>query len=330
MEFKLTSRGSGEIPYSSIVPPTYARFAISGYRSFHASGDFGTVLLFDMEYSGYSIRYTHYIIRQSTWLQGQADEPMLELHFVLRGPLRYQVEGIGEIKFPEGHFNMVYAPAFRAQAWMESGKEYTTFTVHFSPEYIGVFAPYFPVLTDVLEQMEQGKAGTINPFHTRVTPEMIIIIRDILNNEYVEGVRALYLQDKIAELLLLAFTRMTPAFSNAADIRLHQYDIDKIREAREYLLMNMEHPLTVIELSHKVGINDFKLKKGFKQLYGVTIFDFLLEARIDKAKRLLLETDTPVHEIAFATGYKNVSSFTAAFKKKLGIPPSALKRETKS
>lgn len=327
MELKLTTRGSVDLPYSTNIPPAFARYAMPGARGVHAPGEFGVALFYELTYPGFSIWYNHYVMKQSAWLQGTLQDPLLELHFVLRGPFRYQVEGLGELKLPEGHFNLVYVPALKAKAWFDGGKEYSTFSLHFTRDYLRIFEPYFPALSEFLEQTDLGKAGILNPVHTRATPEMISIIRSMLHNDYPDEVKKMYLQNKVAELLLHAFTRIAPSFVTAAEIRLHQYDIDKIREAREYLLLNMEHPLTVIELSHKVGINDFKLKKGFKQLYGVTIFDFLLEARMDKARNMLLETNTPVHEIAFATGYKNVSSFTAAFKKKMGYPPSALKRD---
>lgn len=326
MEFKLTSRERVVIPYSPNIPPAFSRYAIPAARGYHASGDFGVLLFFEIDCVGFRIWHNQYFIRQTAWLQGAMDQPLLALHVVLRGHFRYHPEGIDEVRFPEGHFNLVYAPVLKTRALFESDKEYMTFTLQFTPAYLESFKPHFPLLADFLKNADKNVASLFNSLPVRATPDMIMIIRDILDNDFAEDVKKIYVQHKVTELLLLAFARITPAFSNVADIRLHQYDIDKIREAREYLLLNMEHPLTVIELSHKVGINDFKLKKGFKQLYGVTIFDFLLEARMEKARKLLSETNTPVHEVAFATGYKNVSSFTAAFKKKVGYPPSALKR----
>jgi len=77
----------------------------------------------------------------------------------------------------------------------------------------------------------------------------------------------------------------------------------------------MEQPPTLIELARKMGLNDFKLKKGYKQLYGVTLFDDFLHARMDKAKRLLLDTHQSIVAIAELTGYRNVSGFSAAFKR---------------
>jgi AraC-like DNA-binding protein len=92
-------------------------------------------------------------------------------------------------------------------------------------------------------------------------------------------------------------------------------------------LHNLDQPGTLLDLSHTIGLNDFKLKRGFKQLYGVTIFEFLIQARMEKARQLLQNADMTVHAVAIAVGYKNISSFTVAYKKKFGQLPSEVKNK---
>jgi AraC family transcriptional regulator, transcriptional activator of the genes for pyochelin and ferripyochelin receptors len=162
--------------------------------------------------------------------------------------------------------------------------------------------------------------------HGRLTRDMNNIIRQILRCEYSGDIKNLYLQAKVLELLILALDQIAVSKPEKPEMVLRPYDIEKIREAHDYLLRNMDSPCTLIELAHKVGINDFKLKKGFKQLYGTTVYEFLLDARMEKAKILLLETDTSAHEIALITGYKNLSSFITAFKKKMGYSPGSFRK----
>lgn len=76
-----------------------------------------------------------------------------------------------------------------------------------------------------------------------------------------------------------------------------------------------------MELAHKCGLNDFKLKSGFKQLYGNTVFGYLGNLRMEVALRLLKEQKS-VRLVAEEIGYKNPQHFTAAFKKKYGVLPS--------
>jgi AraC-like DNA-binding protein len=71
-----------------------------------------------------------------------------------------------------------------------------------------------------------------------------------------------------------------------------------------------------------VGINDFKLKNGFKQLYGNTVFGLLFEERMQQAKVMLVDPEISIKELSMTVGYKNLSNFTSAFKKRFGYPPS--------
>ncbi|MBO9636281.1 MAG: helix-turn-helix transcriptional regulator [Chitinophagaceae bacterium] len=327
MDVKLTTFGKGPVSFTTDIPASYNQTSLPGARRVLVKADeLGTILFSEISAPWFTIWHQQLNAEKPGSLQAVIDAPMLVLHMVLRGHMRFQLEEIGPVKWSEGQLNLVCGPSLDCKVSLDDVKEYATLTIGFDRTYLDVYAPYFTALQQFLEKYDNGETAMLSAAHTSLTPEMITIIRDVLYNHYAGEVKELYLRNKVSELLLLSFSRISPGTANATEIRLHQYDIDKIREAREYLLANMEHPLTVIELSHKVGINDFKLKKGFKQLYGVTIFDFLLEARMEKARALLTETDTPIHEIAFATGYKNVSSFTAAFKKRMGFPPSAMKR----
>ena len=158
-----------------------------------------------------------------------------------------------------------------------------------------------------------------------VSGSMLFIIQQILSCQYQGMLKQLYVETKVMELFLLAMDKVTgnPLWKQ---IVLKPYDIEKIREAKDILLAQMDTPVTVIELAHQVGINDFKLKKGFKQILSTTIFDYLLQARMEKAVELLTSTTVPVTEIAFIVGYQTIGAFTNTFKKHFGYPPTSLRK----
>jgi AraC-like DNA-binding protein len=250
---------------------------------------------------------------------------MLELHFALNNTLYFKIDGLGEITLLPGQFNLSYAPYVNKVSWFQGREESTQFGIHFTPEYLQQAALHFPLLNAFLEKVEKGIPCMINPQHGKMTTEMSALVQKVLHCHFAPDIRALYLQSKVLELLLLALDQIGTS-NKSRDIHLRPYDIDRIREVHDYLLQNLDSPCTLIELSRKVGINDFKLKKGFKQLYGTTVHDFLLDARMEKTKILLLETETPLNEIALMTGYQNLSSFITAFKKKMGYSPGAFKK----
>lgn len=322
MDFTLLTRENTPIVYSPVIPPTLARFSVPGARELYATGDFGTLLFYEQAGPDFSLWYKCYFMKQSTYLSAAGNAPLFQLYFAVNRTLRFQQHGMGKTRLPEGQFNILYAPAVQHQTWFDKGKKYLVYDIHFPRSYLEKLMPYFSQLPEFLIKAELGFPCQLSAVHAHITPDMMTTLHNMHYCNYTGDVKSAYLQALLSRLLLQAVTRLTLAKIPVNEIRLQPYELTKLREAWEYLLRHIDHPGTVIDLSHAIGLNDFKLKKGFKQLYGITIFEFLLEARMEKARRLLLETDMTVHAVAISVGYKNISSFTVAFKKKFGVLPS--------
>ena len=92
-------------------------------------------------------------------------------------------------------------------------------------------------------------------------------------------------------------------------------------EAKQIMETDLSHHYTVPLLARKVGFNSSSLQVCFKQQYGKTIFEFGQDVRLEHSKKLLLETDQTIQEIAEACGYPEQANFSTAFKKKYGVAP---------
>jgi AraC-like DNA-binding protein len=104
----------------------------------------------------------------------------------------------------------------------------------------------------------------------------------------------------------------------------NEADRDKVLRAREILIEHIGEPITIKELSRKVAMNECYLKKGFKQLFGTTIFDFYQSQRMEHARYLLYEKGLSVTEVSVLLGYSSISHFSTAFKKHTGLKPCEL------
>jgi AraC-like DNA-binding protein len=104
----------------------------------------------------------------------------------------------------------------------------------------------------------------------------------------------------------------------------NENDREKIVRSREILLQHIGEPITIKELSRKVAINECYLKKGFKELFGTTIFDFYQSQRMEHARYLLYEKGLSVTEVSMMLGYSSISHFSTAFKKHTGLKPCEL------
>jgi AraC-like DNA-binding protein len=85
--------------------------------------------------------------------------------------------------------------------------------------------------------------------------------------------------------------------------------------------------LTIPDISQKTVLNEFKLKMVFKQVFGMGVFETLMQARMQKARAYILETDKPIKEIASLIGYERITSFITAFRIHFGYTPASLRRK---
>lgn len=131
---------------------------------------------------------------------------------------------------------------------------------------------------------------------------------------------SIYYQGKILELLALYFSQRK-ADTETCPFLNDQETVRKIKNAKDYILQHMEAPPTLKELARLMGLNEYQLKAGFKEIYGNTVFGFLLDHKLDSARVLLDSMKFQVAEVAYKIGYTNPSHFIAAFKKKFGVTP---------
>lgn len=103
-------------------------------------------------------------------------------------------------------------------------------------------------------------------------------------------------------------------------------DVTRLQQVKSFLLEHyLEPSLSLGLLCRRFGLNEFKLKKGFKQLFGHTVFGYVQEMRMKTARQILAEGKMNVNEVADHLGYSSPNHFSTAFKKMYGIPPAKLK-----
>lgn len=154
-----------------------------------------------------------------------------------------------------------------------------------------------------------------------ITPSMAVVLNQIMNNNLHDSVKKLYYKGKVYELLSLLFNKTDDTIDERCPFRSDEENIRKIKHAKDIILENMLEPPTLQELADEVGLNLKKLKLGFKQTYGDTVYGFLLEYKMEYARKLLETGTYNVNEVGIKIGYSTASHFIAAFKKKFGTTP---------
>lgn len=135
--------------------------------------------------------------------------------------------------------------------------------------------------------------------------------------------RRLYIEAKIVELFCVILDRLRSESGDRAQRqRVTERDRQQLGRVREFLGCTFTNPPTVHQLARQFGLNRNKLCGGFLQLYGLTIYDFCDSLRMELARRMLMDSQLTVSEIALSAGYGSASAFSAAFRRRFGHSPS--------
>ena len=154
-----------------------------------------------------------------------------------------------------------------------------------------------------------------------------IVLEALLNHSYTGSLENIYINAQTQMLLLYSLDCMLgekEIDTINCKFLANEADREKISKAREVLIEHIGEPITIKELSRKVAINECYLKKGFKEMFGSTIFDFYQSQRMEHAKYLLYEKGLSVTEVSLMLGYSSISHFSTAFKKHTGLKPCEL------
>ena len=155
------------------------------------------------------------------------------------------------------------------------------------------------------------------------------IIHQLFKQKINESLRSLYIRGKVYELLSLYLNMSDDNDTEQCPFIANEDTILKIKQVKDIIIAEMASPPSLDELSKKVGLNIKKLKMGFKDLYGMPVFTFLFNYKMDQAKKLLMQNENNVNEVALQVGYSTSSHFIVAFKRKFGITPKQFtKQET--
>ncbi len=145
-------------------------------------------------------------------------------------------------------------------------------------------------------------------------------VRQVLACPHRGPARRLFMQSKGLEILAYQLGEFSQDVSDNK-IHLNRQDTERLYQARTILEKEFVDPPALAVLSRRAGINDFKLKGGFREMFGTTVFGYVRHLRMEKARLLLETSDMTVTEIALAVGYTSLGHFAGAFKRSFGLVP---------
>ncbi|MEO1030144.1 MAG: AraC family transcriptional regulator [Bacteroidota bacterium] len=155
----------------------------------------------------------------------------------------------------------------------------------------------------------------------KINPSMAVVLNQLISFSLNNSIKPLYFKGKVYELLSLYFNRNEDADIEQCPFLVDEVNVAKLKKAKDIVIAQMAEPPSLKDLAQQVDLSLKKLKEGFKQIYGDTVYGFLFDYKMEVARKLLESGDYNVNEVGLRVGYSTASHFIAAFKKKFGTTP---------
>lgn len=269
----------------------------------------------DFDIAEWSGMYTQDIV-----LTGNSSESLFGLNFIFEGMWSTTMGRANNLCKAGTNFLWGANKDSVSSTGIKKGTYCSSLNIVFHIHYLEYISNRFPGLFN--DCFTKGGMPDFTTKNTQTSIEMIHVLSQIKNAHLMGNACDIYTESKVLELLALQVQNDINYKENSNCNRFKNIsDIERIHEAKRLLILNLNQSPTIPELSKQVGINECKLKYGFKEVYNKTIYQYLFEHKMNLAQNLLLNTSYTVYEIAYQCGYDEPSHFSNAFKRKYGINP---------
>lgn len=220
--------------------------------------------------------------------------------------------------------SVFFYPELEGELCLPADRRQFHLSIQISPSQLSTYLG--PALEGLPKDLRAISEGCDNKGFGRKGPlskAMSSAIRQILHCPYDGATKLLFLESKAIELVAHQLAQLQSEGTGLrAPVVLRSEDIERVRCAKDILARNLESPPELSDLASAVGTNHCSLNRGFREIYGETVFGYLRVMRLMEAKRLMEEEGKNVTETALRVGYNSIPSFSRAFSEFFGQNPS--------
>ena len=244
--------------------------------------------------------------------------------FILSGDVESQFSYLkNPIQFNKYNHNIQYSTQFAGNHIIHSGT-FHALTITYD----------LPYLNGLLQSDENGslkqfsrnvykKENYLATTHSVGWDKRIAeVIHAVRNCKFQGSTRYIFIESKMLELFVLQMEQLHSLQASGTKDQWRKEDKEKMQAVKEYIERSYLEPLTLKELTQAFGLNEFKLKKGYKYFFNTTVFEHIIQLRMQKASELLTTRQMSIGDVALFIGYNNTSSFSYEYKKRFGYSPS--------
>lgn len=314
----VNSKMMGSIRLSEMIPSNVVKSLMPGARYFGAFGTFGEILFQEISGIDYSIRFDRIFLKE----EDEITFPNIKDHFLFQLSLENTIQdfkdGVPYNLFERG-FNL-FRPHETSTIIFHQGLQYQMFSIYFSKSFLSDITSKSSVIRELVST---GHEKSLTVTRSAIADEfMLAAIKRIANPPVAKSIFRIYRDTKLSEILSIALYKLQLTIP-PYDIQLTFEESQKIYEAKKIIAKEMKI-VSVEILSQRLGIDKNKLQIGFRKIFGLHLFEFLLETRMIKAEQLIETSGMNISEIASCLGLPDNESFAHYFKKYFGFEYSTV------
>lgn len=262
--------------------------------------------------------------KELTSFSGHSQLDVVRLHFGMKGNYAFTYKQLDQTyDLIGGHHNIMYSKDFDITVYNKT-LVLETFGVQFPAQQ---FIQFTENATDSLKRFAEdilaGKNVMLAERWGAIDSPIQQVLQQIIHCKYKEGLKKMFLLSKSIELLVLCAEEYEN--NRQGQFIKTPTDKEKLIAVRDLINERVQDPPNLSQIARMVGLNEYKLKRGFKEVFNNTVFGYLSEQRLHLAHRYLQDTRKTAAEISLELGYATPQHFSNAFRKKFGITPASVR-----
>ena len=257
-------------------------------------------------------------------LNKELDTTFIQFHFVLEGKASFSFNnGTYKMNVLKGKYIVLYNPKKSLPVNATLSPKSHTLSVLIS---IKKFHKLFSEDNNNIQFLKDENINQKYYYENEISNPIFLVLNELKRYDINSSTKNLFLKAKIYELFSHLYNRNRDLNIEQCPFLTNEENFKKIKKAKDIIISNMTNPPTLIDLSKEINLSLKKLKEGFKKIYGKPVFQFLLEYKMELAKKLLAENNYNVNEVSLKLGYSTASHFITASKNKYGLTPKNFKK----
>lgn len=261
---------------------------------------------------------------KNKFLKKEIDLNFIQFHFVIEGNTTFSFNnGAYKMDVSSGNYIVLYNPKKNLPVnALISAKSYVL-SVLIS---IKKFHKLFSEDSDNIQFLKDENINQKYYYKNKISNKIFLVLNELKRFDFGSSTKNLFIKAKIYELFSHLYNRNIDQNVEQCPFLTNEENFKKIQKAKNLVISNMANPPSLAELSNDIDLSLKKLKEGFKKIYGKPVYQYLLEYKMELAKKLLSENSYNVNEVSIKLGYSTASHFITAFKNKYGLTPKNFKK----